>query len=593
MSGTFGPYHTLEELIGRKVVVADLVERLSKIRRSDVFRCLAGFSALLERHANSSYQQQIRILHEVTNPELAREIEKALKRDKVFGALFHRRQLWFVLQMAVICCKDDSTLTHDSKTLKEVGECCLMANDLLKAVECVQFFEPEDTKHLDYAMAALISYTELSFGSEVVARSHLFWLEIPNEEPLKKLAKRLGIRPSLDDLFGEKYGIPLKEFLLYVTALYYKFLESTIHEVPSALMYDSTKAFHDLFDKNHLERALNLLSATPDDLAARLLGSPRQSWATDSTALIKSPLLQLGDSQYVCPDLHMFRAFLVQGIFELLMKATDADKLKQYFGSLFERYIERLMLNFAPRSQLLINTYFNPVEFASGEDQEAADGILHWGNHAVLLECKSNTLTSHQRYAMSLAATTKAIDDQMATFQRLGDKKTGDRNKRKGIGQLSYNIARILAGEQVKCRGTPIDLSGVVKFYPAVVIYDEGMANHAVRLHLQFKMIEWFEANSVDHSRVGHVLLFTIRDMEFFELLSHKIGAEKLMLSYIAFVEKDPRNLHSMFHQYAIDHYPQAEESSGLTLETVDRVLKAAQAEIERRKSLRPNHGAR
>jgi len=245
-------------------------------------------------------------------------------------------------------------------------------------------------------------------------------------------------------------------------------------------LYDSTKAFHDLFAKDHLERALKLLSATPDELATRLLGSPRQSWATDSTALIKTPLLRLGETQYVCPDLHMFRAFLVQGIFELLMEAMDPNKLKQYLGGLFERYIERLMLSFAPTSSVLVNTYFNPVEFVSEGDQEAADGMLLWQNHAVLLECKTSMLTTRQRYAMSLPETTKAIDDQIATFQKLGEKKPGDRNKRKGIGQLAYNLARILAGEQVRHNGKSIDLSEVKKFYPAVVIYDEGMANHAV-----------------------------------------------------------------------------------------------------------------
>jgi len=593
MRRSLGPYHTLEELIGRKVVVADLIHKLSKIPRSDVLRCLAGFSALLERNVNSGYSQQIRILHEITNAELAEQVEASLKKDKdSFGALFHRRQLWCVLQMAVVSCKDDSTDTHDDQTLKAVGECCLMANDVLKAIECVQFVDPEDTKHIDFAMAAMISYTELSFGSEVVARSQLFWLEMPEDEPLKKLAKRLGMKKSLDDAFGEQYGIPLKEFILYVTVLYRSFVKSTIGSVPSSLMYDSPKAFHDIFSEAHRDKALDLISATPDDLAAKLLGSPRQSWATDSSALIKTPLLRVGETQYVCPDLHMFRGFLVQGVFELLMAAIDPGKLKQYLGGLFERYIERLMRSFAPTSPVLVNTYYNPVKFASDDNQEAADGILLWSNHAVLMECKTNMLTTRQRYAMSLPETTKAIDDQLATFQNLGGKSSGNRNKRKGIGQLAYNLARILAGEQVRHNGETIDLSGVSKFYPAVVIYDEGIANHVVRLHLQSKMIEWFRSNNVDHSRVGHVLLFTIRDMEYFEHLAHKIGAEKLMREYIAFVEKEPRNVHSMFHEYVLDLYPEAHESTGLTNETADRVLKAVQAEIERRKTLRPKAGS-
>jgi len=585
MSRSFGPYHTLEELIGRKVVVADLLEKLSKIARSDVLRCLAGFSALLERHENGAYQQQIKLLHEITSAELATQVEEALKmQTDPFGALFHRRQLWFVLQMAVLSCTNDSTQAHDSTALKEVGECCLMANDLLKAVECVQRVDPQDTKNLDYLIATLISYTELSFGSEVVARSQLFWLEMPEEELLKRLAKRLGMGKTLDEAFAEKYGIPLKELLLFATVLYYKFMESTIRDVPSSLMYDSTKAFHDVFDSGYREKALRLISAAPDELAARLLGSPRQSWATDSTALIKTPLLRLGETQYVCPDLHMFRAFLVQGVFELLMDAVDPGKLKQYLGGLFERYVQRLMRSFAPASQVLVNTFFSPVEFAFDGD-EAADGMLLWTDFAVLLECKTSMLTTRQRYAMSLPETTKAIDDQFASFQAPGEKKTGERNKRKGIGQLAYNMARILKGDQVKQHGKPIDLFGVKKFYPAVVVYDEGVANHGVRLYLQLKMVEWFDANGIDHSRVGHVLLFTIRDIEFYELLAHRIGAEKLMRDYIAFVEVEPRNLHSMFHEYALNHFPVAKESTGLTHETTERVLKAMQSEIDQRKA--------
>jgi hypothetical protein len=148
MSRAFGPYHTLEELIGRKVVAADLIQKLSKIPRSDVLRCLAGLSALLERPENSTYLQQIRILHNITNPDLAKQVEASLKKETTFGTLFHRRQLWLVLQMAVLSCKDDSTLAHDDETTKEVGECCLMANDVLKAVETIQFVDPEDTKHI-------------------------------------------------------------------------------------------------------------------------------------------------------------------------------------------------------------------------------------------------------------------------------------------------------------------------------------------------------------------------------------------------------------------------------------------------------------
>ncbi len=91
--------------------------------------------------------------------------------------------------------------------------------------------------------------------------------------------------------------------------------------------------------------------------------------------------------------------------------------------------------------------------------------------------------------------------------------------------------------------------------------------------------------------RVGHALLFTIRDMEYFELLAHKIGAERLMRDYIAYVEAEPRNVHSMFHEYALTHFPQAKDSTGLTQEETGRILRAIDREMALRKANRASAG--
>ncbi len=113
---------------------------------------------------------------------------------------------------------------------------------------------------------------------------------------------------------------------------------------------------------------------------------------------------------------------------------------------------------------------------------------------------------------------------------------------------------------------------------------------NAVYVDKQLETAKWMQKRQSQEqwAQVGHVLLFTIQDMEWFEWLAHKVGAEKLMRNYIAFVEKEPRNVHSMFNEYVLDHYPQAKDSTGLTHETVDRILKAVEAEIERRNALRP-----
>ena len=68
-----------------------------------------------------------------------------------------------------------------------------MANDLLKQIESVQFIDPEDARHsLPFLMTALISFTEISFGSEVIARAQLFWLEMHDDEVTELLPAEAG-----------------------------------------------------------------------------------------------------------------------------------------------------------------------------------------------------------------------------------------------------------------------------------------------------------------------------------------------------------------------------------------------------------------
>ncbi len=571
-----GPYLTLEEIIGRKVTFPDLLQELTKIRRDDVLRWVAGMTAIVERKESSTPSDQLSLLHHLVPSDLFEEIHTALQTGQHTGAFFHRRQLWFVLQMALITCKDDIEPSSEDTLRQAFGKCCLMANDLLKQVEIVHGHDPEEAKTLSWLITALISFTDLRPMHEVFARAQLFWLEIPEEPAMRQFAASLGLDKTLDQVFEAKFGIPLREFMLFATIIYYKFAEAAVEELPKAAVYDPSLVFQGWFSEEHVSKSLALISATPDEAAARLLGSPRQSWANDFTPLSQKPLIEKTHQKYVCPDLHMFRNFFVQGIYELLLVAVSPARFRQFFGRIFERYIEQLITRFAPRSTVLANTFYAPIRFVGSEKDEAGDGLLVWPSIAVLFECKTSILTNRQRYAMSSGETTKAIDDQLAKFGK----------DRKGIGQLANSLFRILAGDSIRSNDSIIDLSSVSKIYPAIIVYDEVLGNHAVRVHLQQKLNDWLQEQNVDQSRIGHLLLFTIRDIEYFELLAQPIGAEKLMKDYVTFVDQNPINLHSMFTDFAKAKYPQANEQIGYTLATLDRVLKAVQVEGDRRRAI-------
>jgi len=575
-----GPYHSLEEFTGRKVRFSEILQELSAIPRRDVIRWVVGLSERLERIGADEPPTQIDFLRQLLPKGFWVELDAQLKnRDAPIGCFFHRRQLWFVLQMALLACKDDEPKISEDEIRQTFGLCCLMANDLLMQIERVPELDPEFAKHsLSFAMTTLIAYTELSYGHEVFARANLFWLEIPEEPVVRKKAKELGITRTPNEAFSAKYGVSLREFMLYTTVMYFKMAEALLQEQPSALMWNSTQAFKGYFSEEHVQKILRLISSPPDVLAARLLGSPRQSWAIDSTVLVRTPLIQLSENDYACPDLHMLRAVFIHGIFERLLRAFPAKEFKQLFGTIFEQYIKRLMESFAPTHDHLATTsFFSPVHFVGEKDEEACDGLLLWSDVGVLLECKTGLLTTRQRYALSYDETTKAIDDQLATFEK---------GKRKGIGQLAHSLYRILKGAQVHCKGKTIELMAMFRLYPAVVIYDEGMANHAVRVHLNNRMTEWFAEMKLDHSKIGHALLFSIRDMEYCEILADRIGTEKLMKDYAAYVEANPLDLHSMFSEYALRTYPEAKECTGYTFATIGRVIHEVQTEMARRKAM-------
>lgn len=182
---------------------------------------------------------------------------------------------------------------------------------------------------------------------------------------------------------------------------------------------------------------------------------------------------------------------------------------------------------------------------------------------------------------MNFSDTMKGINDQIAKFSDIGKRRKGDR---KGIGQLAFNLSKILSGKRLQCDQRRLDMSKIPKLYPAIVLYDDTIANHAIRLHLHDEMIKWFRKHRIDYSRVGTTLLFTLKDIEYLDALTESMSAEEVMRDYIMFVEQNPTEVQSCFHEFALRHYPdQSRSNRGFALRTADRVLLDLERELIRR----------
>ncbi len=362
-----------------------------------------------------------------------------------------------------------------------------------------------------------------------------------------------------------------------ITIMLFKFTETIIKEVPIPLRFDPKVMFERSHDPETIDKAMRLVSSTPEVLAIELLAAPRQSWAHDFGPFIRKPVIKMSETDYICPDLHFLRNYFVQVIYELIVEALPNVNMKQLFGDLFARYVNKLIASGIPSSPLLGRVFHEKLVFETNTTAEACDGLLIWSSTAVLFEHKAGYLTTRQRYAMIPKETMAGVDSLL--------NKSG--KDAKGVAQLAKNICRILSGEKLKSDEEVIDVAACKMIYPAIVVYDELLVNHGVRLHLQFAFDNYLKESGVDPSRIGPLLLFSIRDIEYFEELVEAIGAEKLIKDYAAFIRQNDRNPDCVFHIYANKHIPEACRRKGATDASVDDVLRSVMVDIEQRRRSR------
>jgi hypothetical protein len=120
--------------------------------------------------------------------------------------------------------------------------------------------------------------------------------------------------------------------------------------------------------------------------------------------------------------------------------------------------------------------------------------------------------------------------------------------------------------------------------YPALVLYDEALGNHAIREYLSSKLTAELEKTNTSRERIGRLLIFTIRELELFEELAQTMGAENLMRDYVAYVENNPSSPYSAFNAFALGPCKHKLNNDGFIQKAEIAVLREIEQEIQRRK---------
>lgn len=490
--------------------------------------------------------------------------------------LFHWRALWLILQLAVMVCRDEEAETPDEELAHAFGECCLMANDVLQRVEPTSsfgVFDGEDAN--DWAASFAIHFLHGGDRSEILARAQSFWFDLPAHPNVQRKQSEMRVK-DFSGAFEERYLVPLREFFLILVSLHRCLTPDIDTDTAPAPIQVDGEIYRGLFADEHFHRVMEILSQSPDQLASRQMREARQNWSLDATPLQLAPLLRIGSSKYVCPNLQTLYRYLTDGIYQLLRVAYPEGKFGQLFGYVFEEYVRTVFHQFAPEDTRLARCFYSSPKFAGSKDQ-AADGVYHRDDTAVVLEYKARVLTTRERHGGLRDATRQGIHSILS-------QKTG--GKTKGVGQLAANLARILRGERLTIGpNSDLDLSACRHLIPMLVAYEELVTFNAIRHDFDKDLREALQKEQVDPNRVGPLLIFGVDDLEMLEFVSCRCDVRRAILDFAEYVVAHPEDRLAKFERFAADQglVDQTGSTKSWVLDQSNKVYSEVWSEFKRR----------
>jgi hypothetical protein len=569
-----GRYLTFAEVAGRETTTPSIMHVLTRLHRPEVLRVLASLSLTLSRRDPHTKQGQWRMAQAVLSPARQRELATVLRRlDRQEGmnwAVFHRRSIFLTLQFALLACRDDAPRANPATVVHAVGDCCLMANDILFALESDEGPDEGDEAFNRWVAHSLLPIIDREAFTDVLARAQSFWFDLPADKSVAKAIERQA-GESFQAAFARHFGIELRQFFMVVLSLYAHFGEGVVTDAPARLLSPETYLVP-FFGRELVGRVLPLITTRPDQMACRLL-QPRQGWAADLTPFRQYPLLEVFPGQYACPDFDTLHRALVDRIYFMLDEALGREKFRQAFGHVFEAYINRLIGQFAlDRESPLVRNYY-PAPSFQGTNDEAGDGLLTDESLAVTFEVKARPLTTREKFAGSVEVLWAGICDIVG---RQG------RREKKGTAQLADNVARMLKGHPVRAGKSVTDVSKCRKVIPALIVYEEGVSLGAIRRFGDRQFRGFLATKGVDTDRVGPLLILSIHDMELLEKASRVESWAAIFEGYAGWVASHPDDPVGNFHTYIARRglIDRVRAGESLTDRLYAQALERAQAEL-------------
>lgn len=481
---------TYSEVYGEKRTLDDLHRILAPFSFESVLVTLGKINVVMRTWLNEPDVEADRAVCRLLFGDDLERVEETRRQFEDPAVAFTRLTVLLVCKQAGKACALEGRRVDDGEGYLAIGQCCLIANDLLDSLR----FQPNSPIR-DKAVSLILYSNYMAREKYVhdIARTQI----ILTETIKSARARGNANYTDLAKLFEETTGISVSDFVALVFGLTSRYLELTLDHLfrnPGAYFIPATFFSKTAIRAEVVNRFLVLISTEPKELQ-ELLRRNAQRPLADMVVLQGNPCVQSGHGLFCLDPISLIEK-ASSGIYWILNGTHFAkgNRLFEFWGLLFEEYVNRLLLDayHVPGAQVIPN----PV-FADGT--EVCDAAIMEGRDLLLLEHKASILTAEAKYA----------GDANVFEEDVKKKLVFDGEHDKGVLQLANSIKRILSGELIEQLGgyTP------ARIFPVLVVQDAVFASPYINQYLN-TFFPGYALRKIGRVTVTPVFVLTIADLE-------------------------------------------------------------------------------
>jgi hypothetical protein len=459
-------YLQYSQVYGTKPDLVQLRNALSQQDRSTVLRVLSVLNFSLNYLlTDPSDETQKAAIQRFFPSSLASAI---LKRDDV---VFHRHQLLYLIHEAIAHCPDLGLIEQGARSMNELGDIFLIANDLLFTPVKGSSASDSDILQLILNFVPISEANLLTNPILKMGRSHLL---------VTKFAEARRQSPGFFDirlLFHRATGVQFKTFEALMSAVFTRLANvEQAKKDPTQFGIPATYFNRLRIDQAEISSFFRMLAAAPDEFTKSL--STLSPLPNDFRIVRDKPLVDIGGHFFPLDapsGVEKFESGVFWSIFGTI-SAQDKNPFSSFWGHLFEDYALWL-LDQSCRPPL--NRLYKNPRYVQNPEQEVCDAIVICGRTALFLEMKGNVITSDAKYGAD-------IDKLRAEMEK---KYVGTASDRKGIRQLAAAVDIFLAGGK-SAEIQDVDVRSVSTIIPVLVTRDDFGGYFGVNAYLNTRFQE-------------------------------------------------------------------------------------------------------